>query len=172
MSNWTGCGHRLGPDQNGAPELVIWSGGKLYSSCLIWLQKLSSNRCRAHDTQSAKCFGRPSTSTLFTASTFSICNERKKREVFHKPRGTMARHYHRFYTTQTETMDGSASWGARLHPSFCRHQVILLGDRHMGVNNLPKGCYTTAWQPGSNPRPLSHQSNALTNRLPSHPLDI
>ena len=89
MSNCTGCGQRLGPDQNGAPELVTWSGGKLYSSCLIWLQKLSSKRCRAHDTQSAKFFGRPSTRMLFTASMLSICNARQitsNSTVWHKIR--------------------------------------------------------------------------------------
>ena len=24
-SKLSGCGHRLGPDQNGAPELVVWN---------------------------------------------------------------------------------------------------------------------------------------------------
>ena len=44
-------GGRFGPDQNGVPDEVDMSSGKLYSSCATVLWKSSSNLSRAHTTQ-------------------------------------------------------------------------------------------------------------------------
>lgn len=58
--NGIGSGQRFGPDQNGCPEDVCWSGGKLNSSWLIWFAYCSWKWNRAHLTQSSIDFGRSS----------------------------------------------------------------------------------------------------------------
>ena len=55
--NWSGVGGRLGPDQKGAPDDVVMSSGKLYSSCEMELLKFSSNLSRAHTTHASSVSG-------------------------------------------------------------------------------------------------------------------
>ena len=47
-SKLIGVGALLGPDQNGVPDEVTASFGKLYKSCKILFLKSSSNFNRAH----------------------------------------------------------------------------------------------------------------------------
>ena len=51
-SNWSGVGARLAPDQNGAPDAVTWSAGKLCNSCAMESWKHCWNSSLAQATQS------------------------------------------------------------------------------------------------------------------------
>src|SRR5271155_103417 len=64
QSKMTGTGQRLGPDQNGWPEEVTESLGKLYNSCWISLVNRFSNSRRAQMIHSSKTSGRAVTRKL------------------------------------------------------------------------------------------------------------
>ena len=53
--------------------------------------------------------------------------------------------------------------------ALARYQVILLGEqRHIRCKQLAQGCCPNSAAVGVEPRPLDHESSALTTTPPSH----